>query len=444
MVPGHASDRQRPRRRVDDAAVGDFVGTLLMVVVVVALGSVIAVVVASTLDQPAPSRASLSLTSVAPGDTTLSLLHRNGDPIPLSALAITVQRNDSDAVAIPASSWSGTSPDAWMPGERLSFPLSPAVGADERVRVRVARTDANALLADLASKGASTAREAAPLSMTATITPPSVVADGVSTSLLAVRISHPEGALAVASVVADLSAPSRAGGAGALLVPLGDEGRDGDAVGGDGVWSALLLSPTTTPDGTYPVVLNATDTAGRKATATLHVTVVQVVGTGEEGKASYVGSDFSAPTSANLTSFRVRNWAWDQLYPQRLADDFVLVRIVGAEGKGWSALVQLEEFNGGAYAKSLRVWGPNAETTYVPRNGTRVPLAGFDMDLKDPVGSLQWVRASGAAHPLALYQNAGITGTPRLVLPYMGQDQTTSNQPLSQNTGIFSVDLVIT
>lgn len=440
MVRGGPTPRQPVPR--GDHAVSDFVGTLLMVGIVVALGSVVAVLATSTLEEPAPSTTSLALAPAGPGDASLRLLLRNGEAIPLHALSVSLQRGDADAADVPAASWTTPDPSSWRPGDRLSLPLSPPAAPDERLRVRVFRADENVLVAELATRVPAATLAPSATTLAATFSPMPLITDGISTTLLAVRATHPEGVLGVASVVADLRNVTVPYGSAPLVVELNDAGRSGDLVGGDGIWSAHVALPPSTPPGTYTVSVNATDAAGRVASvpATLG-TVSKALGT--EGTSTSIGTSFAAPTSENVTSFRLKGWNWDRLYPQRLDDDFVLVRVLGDDGRSWSALVLLEEANGQPYAKQLRVWGPLNETFYAPRNGTRLSLVDLDMDILDPVASQQWVYASGAPHPTALYPSSGVLGSSRFVAAHFGQDQTTSNAQLSLNSGIFSVEVVL-
>lgn len=421
----------------DEAAVGDFVGTLLMVAVVVALGSVVAVMVATSLDDPVPPRASVSLAALAPGDPEVRLLHRNGEAIPLSALVVQLQRDDAAPSEVARDTWTTPDADEWRPGERLTFPLSPAAGGDERIRVRLFRTDANLLVAELSSRAASAEGPAAKASLAPTLTPSYVVADGMTSTLLAVQVSHPEGALAVASLVADLRNVTPEG-AGAILFALNDEGRDGDEVGGDGTWSALVGLPEGAPLGTHTYTLDLTDAEGRRLTSEASMKVKPAAA---DGIPVSIGVTFDVPTSENVTSLRVRNWTWDKLNPTRMDDDYALFRIVGDNGKSWSCLLTLEEFGGQPYARQMRLSNDVGETLYTPRNGTRLALAGLDMDLLAPVASLQWSRTSGAAAGVPLYDASGVLGTPRFVVAHFGQDVSGSTA-FAQNTGFLSAEVV--
>lgn len=431
----------KPPLSADERAVSDFVGTLLMVVVVVALGSVVAVLATSALDEPAPSAAALSLVPVSPGDATLRLLHRNGEPIPLGSLSLTLERNGT-AAPVPRAAWTTPDASAWRPGDRLSFPLSPAAGSGEQLRVRVVRTDENVLVAEMATRVATTGLAPSATTLAASFSPALLITDGASTTRLAARVSHPGGALAVASVVADLTNATVPSGSAPLLVDLNDEGRRGDLVGGDGVWSALVSLPTGTPRGVYTVSVNATDGAGRVASVPVTLqTRERPVGT--SGTALLPGVTFEAPTSANVTRFRLREFAWDRLDPARLDEDAILLRVVGENDKAWSCLLLLDDASGVATAKELRMWTNAGETVYVPRNGTRLPLAGLDLDLLNPVGSLQWVYSSGVADPGTLYPSADVRGDARFLVALFGQDEAIPREQASLITGILSAEVVL-
>jgi hypothetical protein len=439
---------ERARRLRDDGAVSDFVSTILLVGLVVVLGSVIAVVVTATLTAEPPSESSFALTGAAEGSEEVAVVLRHGESVELSALRVTLARNGSAPADVPASTWLTTNATRLRPGDALGLPLAPPLAAGEDVRVRVFRTDLNALVADLGSRAGSAVAPLETPTLAARIHPTLVPADGATFARLTVNVSHPAGALAIGSVVADTSSVALATGSAPRLVPLRDDGAGGDVVGADGVWSGLFALPTGTPLGVYEVVFTVHDATGRPA-GTTNATFEAIPGTasgppstGESGAvAGSAGAAFSGPTSENVTQLRLRNWTWDQLYPQRVDDDYVTLRIAGS-GKTWSARIALTEVGGTAYATQLTVWNSEHETVYTPRNGTRLALEGLDMDLLDPVGSLQWVRASGSADPLALYTNAGISERPTFVVPYFGQDVTTGNQQTSAETGIVSVGVV--
>lgn len=435
------------RRTCDDVAASDFVSTILLVALVVVVGAVFAVMVSGALSEPPVSESSFSLVRPRPGDTQVEVVLRQGAPLDLSALRVVVIRNGTAGADVPRAVWTTPENTTLRAGASIRFPVTPAVGANETLQVRLIRTDANRILAELGGRVGPGA-PALPLpTLTAAIEPPQVPADGATLARLTVRIAHPSGALAVGSVVADTTELAKAAGSTPQRLEMRDDGHEGDVVGGDGIWSATLVVPTRTPPMMHRVTFNVTDALGRPAgttNATFEVLPGSMVGTGPGGTTvAGAGLTFTGPTSANLTTFRLRNWTWDKLYPERLDDDYVTLRVAGG-GNSWSARVGLVEQGGQPYANELVVWNGQYETTYRPRNGTLLPLQGLDMDLKDPVASLQWVRSGGAAHPLALYPNADITVRPTFVVPYFGHDVTTGNQQTTTATGIISVDVVMT
>lgn len=440
----------------DDRGVTDTIGTILMVAVVVAIGGVLALMAAATLTTPEHVEASFVLRPVAEGDSTLRVLLSQGERVELSELRVLLSRNGTSPVEVPRSAWGVGNGTRLLPGSELALALSPPAQADERLQATLVAIGSNQVVATLSTRTGSAPAAFAPATLTPVLAPTDVTADGITTTLLTVRVSHPQGALVVSSVVADLGNATLAAGSGPVLVPLSDAGSWGDAVGGDGVWSALLTFPRSTPLGAYAMRIHATDASGSlNANATLPF-VVAVNGMKTDcigcalstGDQSSEGTRLSMSTSENVTSLRLVNWTTDQLYPQRLDEDYVLFRITGGT-KAWSVFIRLEEYDGKPYATAMRMWTDTAESTYVPRNSTggspRLPLANLSMDVLDPVESLQWVQASSspAPHPLATYRKAGVTGSAAFIITYMGQDETTGNAQKSINTGIFSFDVVV-
>lgn len=420
-----------------DRGAADLMGTLLLVVVVVALGSVLAVVVAATLNAPAVTPGAYALAPVEPGDATLTIRYQNGGPVPLNELRVLLARGTGAAADVPASSWSAPGGSALRAGDDFTFPLSPAAGADEVLRVTILQTTANAVAADLTQRASAGPASLGAATLTPTLSPPGIAADGVSPTLLTVQVSHPLGVLAVARIEADLASLYRASGAPSVVVALNDLGVEGDVQGGDGVWSAYVHAPATTPVGYYPVHVNATDAAGaRAASASVSVLVEPPL----HGQRVGEGTRFLVPSSASMSALRMRNWSVDALHPDRADDDAVLVRISDAT-RAWSAHVEIGLCNAAPCAKKLTTWNGAAETVYNPV-GNQL-LSTLDLDLLNPVASGAWTFASGSANPTALYPAAGIGANATFTLMTMRDTTTPGVSDKSLETGLLAVDLVV-
>lgn len=418
-------------------AATDLVGTLLLVVVVVALGSVLAVVVAATLNAPSPTVGAYALAPVAPGDASLAVRYQNGGPMDLTELKLLLSRNATGFQEIPRAAW--TTPDAKVlrAGDALRFALSPSAARDETLRVTLVHASANAVVADLSQRASAGGATLGAATLSASLAPGTLAADGVSPTLVEARVSHPLGALAIASVQADLSPIYAAAGASGLVVDLNDLGLDGDAQGGDGVWSAIVRAPASTPVGAYAIAINATDAAGARAGATSASVIVEPP---LHGKRAGEGTRFVVPASSSMTALRLRNWTYDALHPDRADDDAVLVRISNAT-RSWSAHVTIELCSGVPCATQLRAWSDGAETTYVPV-GTQL-LSSLDLNLLDPAGSGAWTRASGSANPLALYPSAGVGANATFTIVAMRDTTSPASADKAYETGLYAVDLVV-
>lgn len=449
-----------------DGGISDIAGTLMMVGVVVLAGGLLTVVVTDTLSVEGAPAASFALAPLEVGDTALFLTLKHGSEIPLEKLAISLQRGDLAGADVPPSDWSAPDAKFLRAGDRLTLPLSPAAGEAERIALRVTLREPTATLATLSATTGSTIAPLGPATLTAEIAPATLFADGVAAARVSVRVSHPAGAAAIASLVADMHALGFASGTANSTSALNDAGLDGDALGGDGVWTALLRPPASSVVGSYTIPVNATDLDGRAAG---RVDVVLGVtgslqgtgggGTGGSGggsvtggtcygcvvvggASSYEGTRLQVPEPSKLNSFRLTNWSYDLRHPERLEDDAIVVRVVN-NSTGWSAYFKLDYVGTQACIVSMDVWSATRQTLYTPRNGTCLPLEGLNLNMTDPVAELQMVRASGHAHPEALYQRSGLTGNVTFILAYMRDEDPTGEKELAEAIGIYSVDVVM-
>lgn len=453
-----------------DAGISDITGTLLMAGAVVLAGGALTAILAQQLSATAPPSVALALAPVSPGDGSARIVLRNGEALNLTDISVSLTRNATGPAPVPRSSWTTAHPDILRAGDMLAFPLAPAAAADETIRVTIVHAATNTLLSELSGRAATSATLAyeAPL-LDASLTPSTLVADATTASLLAVRVSHPAGNLAVASVVADLSNLTNASRSANATLPLLDTGTLGDALGGDGVYSGLLRAAFNTTPGVYNLTITATDVAGRaSATTFAHVNIstnlVTVISnattaignfTGNftnatgilngncfgcailTGSSSFEGTRLLAPTSENATAFNLRNWTWDRQTPSRLDHDVGVVRILSGS-YAWSAHFTFEAAtleNIPAITKIL-MWDANRTTIYEPTNGTYVNMSGLDLDLLDPTTN-GFVCTEGCALP-ATYGNANIQGRPGFLVAWL-KDETNNFQ--TDELGIFAMDV---
>lgn len=446
-----------------DAAISDIAGTLLMVGAVVLAGGLLTIVVSGTLaSEPTPS-SGVALSPLAAGDTSVRLVLRNGESLPLDELAISLQRGADAPVDVPRATWATIDPLTLRAGDSLAFALTPAANAGETLRVRLLHGPSNSVVADSSARvpGAIEETLGAP-TLAATLSPSTIVADASSAALLAVRVSHPAGSLAVASVSADLRNLTNASSTADYTLLLADSGIDGDASGGDGVWSGLVRAAVNTTPGVYNLTINATDLTGQQtgstyallsvsgnltflvsnATATINNFTGNFSGTCigctiMGGAASYEGTRIVAPTSQNVTRFTMSNWTWDRLDPNRLDGDAVVVRVIG-NTYAWAAYFELDNVATGPSITGIQFRNANATTRYLPTNGVGVPLTGLDFSLLDPTAH-GFTCNSGCATPV-LYQNADIRAPAALLVAWM-RDETNNFQ--TDELGIYAVDMVI-
>lgn len=461
------------RANANDVAISDIAGTLLLVLGVVLAGGALTGVVATNLSREGAPIVSLSLAPLLAGDATLTLVHQGGETLTLDRTGIALLR-DGVPVDLPRSAWGTPDPLTWGPGERLALALSPPLAAGERVEVRVAATDADGLLATLSAAAGAIATGLGDATLVTNLTPGSIIADGTTAARLTVRVSHRAGSGAIARVVVDLTNLTNASRGANATLDLSDAGLEGDEVGGDGVYSVLVRAPASAAPGSYDLTLRATDLSGRPAGAALVLLNVtsNLTGLGgggygstgfggaadpgggvivngtcygcvvSGGVSSYEGTRLTVPPSANLTVFRLRNWTWDHLDPEKLTDDAGVVRVLNAT-QAWSMYFRFGYIGNKPCMTYARAWTGSNQTEYAPRNGTCLPLEGLDLDLIDPVASEQLVVTSGIANPGALYKAAGITGKPTFILAYLRDEDPTGQKEVAESIGIYSTDVVM-
>lgn len=419
--------------RRGDAAISDMLGTLLLVLAVVVAGGGITVIVATNLSEEGAPVASFALAAPRAGDTSLRVLYRAGEPLALAELSLTFTREESPGVDVPRATWTTTGTTTLQAGDALAFPVAPAVAVGESLRVTIVHARSNAVLSQLTASLPAASASFADATLTTTLTPPKLIADGASTSRLEVRVSHPAGALAVASVVANMSVLGA--GSGSTLPPLAlnDNGADGDAAGGDGVWSGLLRAPTSTTPGWYTIPISVTDLAGADAGST---SVALEVNTYFAGGGAVEGRTTLAPSSVNATQLVVRNWTYDRANPSLIDNDRIVLRVINGTWS-WSVQIDFDYLQGTPGIALIRMWNANASTTYEPATGQLVSIAGLELNLTDATRS-GFSCKTGCAPPMT-YQNASIVGTPGLVIAHLRD----ASKLDPAETGLYAVDVVM-
>ncbi len=95
------------------------------------------------------------------------------------------------------------------------------------------------------------------------LTPRSIPADGLTTLVVRITATDPQGAGDIAAVTMDASSLGR----GSIV--LTDDGRNNDGVANDGLYGAVLTIPTGTVSGERRLLVTATDQAGHASNLSL-------------------------------------------------------------------------------------------------------------------------------------------------------------------------------
>lgn len=458
------------RDRRDDRAVSEFMATVLLAGLVVLMGGAVSAIVAADLSRASPPTATFSLAGIEPGDASLTVLYRSGERLPLSSFSLSLQRGAGAPAFVGSSTWTTPDAAALRPGDTLSFTISPSISPGDRVVVRIVHNASASLLAELTSRAATTSSGASALgnaTLVSGLAPSGIVADGASASLLTVLVSHPAGASVVSSVEADLRNLTAAAGSAASLLSLNDAGHDGDPIGADGNWSALVRASPNTSVGTYNITINATDITGARAGSTwanLAISsslqgLINLTGIGNitavisnlsnvtnltcygcvvgNGSGSYEGTRIFAPTSQNVSNFKLRNWTYDRQDPNRLDGDALVARVIG-NTYSWSFYIRFEYQSNLPTITRLEMWNANSTTVYLPTSSF-VSMTNLELNLLDPT-SAGFTCSTGCTTPMT-YGNANIQGNPTFLIAWM-RDETNNFQ--TDELGIYSVDSVIT
>jgi hypothetical protein len=109
-----------------------------------------------------------------------------------------------------------------------------------------------------------------PIILSAGCQPEKVLADGKTLVTITVKVDNPGRVEDVRSVTANLWAFGLSD-----RTPLRNDGWEGDATGGDDIWTVQFVVPSNAVPGNYSVPLEVTNQAGGIATGTIAVTVIK-------------------------------------------------------------------------------------------------------------------------------------------------------------------------
>jgi len=427
-------------RPLHDGAVSDLVGTLLMIGVVVSMGSVVAVIVFSTLSDEPDAFLGVSLLPAQVGDQNATLRLDQGLPVPVVQIDAQVALGNTSLSHVTAVDADGDG--TWELGERLYVAVpSPLVGG-QNVRVFLLRLDANAILIDARQTVVDlTSAAGANLTLSANVSTAELAADGVSVVRLNASLSSTAGLLNAVAVVVDATPLGQPGAS----LPLHDDGSAADVVGGDGVWAAWLRAASSNFTGPIVLNLSALDAHGRSiANASVNLTLVAPLGgvgsSADPTSQAGVGSRFVAPSAENVTGITVANWTYNVAIPSDMDKDEMTIRVVGG-GKAWSATLLFDFRVNTVWLREIRLAAGSLETTYrgaVDSNG--VPLDGYRLDLLDPLSDGNWSYQTGDAHPLATYGESGISGSVTASIVAMGHNGDAGDP----RTAIYGADIEVT
>ena len=289
-----------------DRAVSDLVGTMLLLGVTVTLVGVAAFTV---INQPDPSASHTARVDLVPsgaqGRTTLTLMHGGGDPVDLGMLRLVVLVNGTKVFdAAP-----GPTGQVWRVGDAITVgPLSAPLPAGARIALTLVDAKHGVTLAnaDLALGLPAPLATANAFSLTPQVPGGVIVVEPPAEVLVQAAVSHEAGRKFVRYVYADLTPV-----AGPAFAALHDDGTDGDAVAGDGVFSGDMLVPLNVTSGTKVINITAVDFNGTSAMSNASLQLLRRDETSEEAlnptstPATPTGPSPSCPAgNAAITSFR--------------------------------------------------------------------------------------------------------------------------------------------
>lgn len=414
-----------------EASVSEVLATTLLTgLTVVLLGGFGAVLLASVGDAHDPVPASFALRADA-GASSVLLTLMDGGPVRLDGARVVLVVDGDDLtgaqeLAAPAA------PGVLAQGGSLRVHLASGTLAEgARVGVLVADRESNkphgVAVATVQGPTRMPAYVASEPSVDAVAVDPAVLTvDGQSLATLTARVSATHGLRLVHAVTVDLTPLG-----GSSQAPLRDDGEGGDALAGDGVWTARVAALAHAFEvmpsvETVRLDVAARDVLGKTATGEAVLSVrpapMSKVAPGAQWR------DLPASDEVrwvNLTGFTFRD-------PALLDGDQVQVRVSDLSGTAaWTALVSFGSpatCGGQPGVASVRLARDDApgSVLYVPSPGPCLSLGALtQLDLADVTASLDaggapvaWsVTGDVATH---VYAAAGLGGSNEATVTFLG------------------------
>lgn len=457
------SSRSRQGLGRSGDAVSETLGTVLLtgITIVIATGFGVAVfgVFSGGSDTPHPTAA--FTINAEPGLSYVNVTLREGSSFPVADARFSLRMNDSTlgdgTIIAPLAT------GRFSPGDVMRFDLTSGTVAEgasfafyavdlesgELIGYATATVprpgDLPAFVSNVPSAG------------TPSFSPTTVAADGATTTVITIPISSSFGMGLLDSVTANLTAVG-----GSSQFPLNDEGIDGDAIAGDGVYtgrfsvSSSTLDPSAT-SGSANIGVTVTDVFGNKVTSpdgVLNLVASDLLGLLLNQSAALTGliSNSTAatnvlgvggisrniPSSSTVYDLVITNFTFRDL--AEIDNDAILYRISDLQDttKTWVAAIYFANCATSPYGGIAEITmsrdGVAGKASYIPTSPTgcypvdydsKINLAEVNRSVNATGASPVWtVTGNGSLYS---YQAANISSINQGIVPYFGDTQPTAD-----------------
>lgn len=383
---------------MDDDAVSEVVGSVLLVALAVVLLSGFGALVFANLTSETATAPSGAF-SMAPraGESFVDVTLLSGTPFDVNAATFALAANNSSSTS---SYLVSTATDGRIhPGDYLRVNLTRALAASDRLALFVVHKETGKTIGSAYSTVIGANELPAYVANVPTIigtgqTPAELVTDGMAVANLSVTIQSTFGLDFVQAVWLNLTPIG-----GPPTVFLRDDGTNGDALAKDGTFSGQATASnynfSTNPGAqSAPILATVRDVLGHESNATMQLALRSPLFTKViQGAVWRALPAASYATNLNVTNFSFRDVA-------SLDDDLLEVRISDLidPSKAWTALVKFNSTGcGGAPAVTsvtLTLDGTPGNATLTPTSGC-FPLNQYSrLNLIDPTASLNATNAT--------------------------------------------------